>query len=609
QENWIGRSEGVEFQFTAEDGTPLPVFTTRPDTIFGVTYMVLAPEHPAVERLIAGQPQRAEVEQFIEEVRRLDEIARTSTELEKKGVFTGAYAVNPMNGERVPIWLANYVLMGYGTGAVMGVPAHDQRDFEFARQYGLPIRVVVQPPEGGLVPETMEKAYEEPGLLVHSGEFDGLPSQEAKERIAARAEEKGVGRRAVNYRLRDWLISRQRYWGAPIPIIYCQSCGTVPVPEEDLPVLLPEDVEFLPHGESPLTTSPTFVHTTCPRCGGEARRETDTMDTFVCSSWYFLRYCDPHNTERPWDRRKVDYWMPVDQYTGGVEHAILHLMYARFFTMVLHDLGLVGVEEPFSNLLTQGMVLKDGAKMSKSKGNIVDPNAIVERYGADTARLFILFASPPERDLEWSDQGVEGCSRFLNRVWRLVLTVREKLAAVDGAPLDQRALSPAARQLRSKLHRTISKMTADIEERFNFNTAISALMELVNAAYLYREQVREEDQDPRVWRELVDTLLLLLAPFAPHLAEELWERTGHRGSIHKQSWPTWDPEVAAGEEIEVVVQVNGRVRDRLLVPLEAGEEELKERALELERIRALIEGKEVAKVVVVPGKLVNVVVR
>ncbi|MDH7577221.1 MAG: leucine--tRNA ligase [Bacillota bacterium] len=608
QENWIGKSRGVEIRFRAESGSEIPVFTTRPDTIYGVTYIVLAPEHPLVEEILKAQPDAGGVRDFVEKVRLQSEIDRTSAETEKEGVFTGTYACNPLSGEHIPIWVANYVLMEYGTGAVMGVPAHDQRDLEFARKYGLPVKVVIQPLGRDLDPHTMEEAYTEPGLMVDSGTFSGIDSEVAKLKITAFIEEKGHGRERVNYRLRDWLISRQRYWGAPIPIIYCECCGIVPVPEADLPVLLPLDVEFEPTGESPLLKAPDFLQTSCPVCGGAARRETDTIDTFVCSSWYFLRYCSPCEGERAFDPEKVRYWMPVDQYIGGVEHAILHLMYARFFTKVLYDLGLVPVDEPFTNLLTQGMVLKDGAKMSKSRGNVVSPEEIIEAYGADTARLFILFAAPPERDLDWSDQGVEGAFRFINRVWRLVASLAPEVRGGRGLALNVRDLSHDDRNLRRATHRTLQKVTEDIRARFNFNTAVSALMELVNALYHYHDQVPPEQRNKGVLRESIVNLILLLAPFTPHLAEELWEVIGEPGSVHKQQWPPVDPSALAVEEITIVVQVNGRVRDRLQVPVGMDTREMEQMVLAQPKVQALIKDKELLRVISVPGKLVNLVV-
>jgi leucyl-tRNA synthetase len=662
QENWIGKSTGAEVQFVAGDGTPLPVFTTRPDTIYGVTYMVLAPEHPFVGRLLE-QAGNDDLRSFVNRVRVQSEIDRTSNEAEKVGVFTGAHAVHPLTGERLPIWVANYVLPEYGTGAVMGVPAHDQRDLEFARKYRLPVRVVIQPLGQDLDAATMVEAYSEPGLMTASGEFDGIDSEVAKLRIIQLLAERGKGREQVNYRLRDWLISRQRYWGAPIPIVYCDKCGIVPVPEADLPVLLPLDVAFEPTGESPLLKAKDFLNTRCPQCGGPARRETDTMDTFVCSSWYYLRYCDPRDGEHAFARDKVDYWMPVDQYIGGVEHAILHLLYSRFFMKVLCDLGLAPVDEPFTNLLTQGMVLKDGAKMSKSKGNVVSPEEIIEHYGADTARLFILFAAPPERDLDWSDQGVEGAYRFINRVWRLYQSsvVSRQSSGKDGigeAKADQNPTSDvrspmteAERQLRYATHRTILKVTEDVSIRFNFNTAVSAIMELVNAIYHYQESgVRSQESGEQegiggarppgrapanqdlithhsslitpgdlstqhsslstpVLRESLVSLAMLLAPFTPHLAEELWEMLGEAGSIHQQRWPEHDPAALLVDEIEIVVQVNGRVRDHLNVPAGIGQVEMEQAVLAQQRVQDLLRGKELVRAVCVPGKLVNFVVR
>ncbi|MHB1041377.1 MAG: leucine--tRNA ligase [Eubacteriales bacterium] len=607
QEHWIGRSEGAEIDFKVDghDGT-ITVYTTRPDTVFGVTFMVLAPEHPLVEKLVAGTGYEREIREFTRSVQALSEIDRTSAEAEKTGLFTGAYCVNPMNGEKVPILVANYVLLEYGTGCVMGVPAHDQRDFLFAGKHGYPIRVVIQPEGAPLDPESMEEAYEGEGFLVNSGEFNGLPNREAMRAITGRLAGRGQGGARINYRLRDWLISRQRYWGAPIPIIYCERCGAVPVPEKDLPVLLPGDVEFKPTGQSPLAASPGFVNTTCPGCGGPARRETDTMDTFMCSSWYYYRYTSPRDQDNAWDRKKVGHWLPVDQYIGGVEHAILHLLYSRFFTKVFYDLGMLQNQEPFTNLLTQGMVLKDGAKMSKSKGNVVSPEDIVGRYGADTARLFILFAAPPERDLEWSDQGVEGCYRFLNRVWRLVAALTGEFKDAPGAP--KLSLAGINREMRRVTHNTVKKVTDDISTRFNFNTAVSAVMELVNTLYQYRE-APATDRDPAVLREAVDNLLLLLAPFAPHITEELWQSTGHAGSIHRQPWPTYDPEALVEDEITVVVQINGRVRERILVPAGISPAGMQELALAEPKVQELIAGKKVLKVIPVPGKLVNIVVK
>ncbi|NLV16009.1 MAG: leucine--tRNA ligase [Syntrophomonadaceae bacterium] len=611
QRNWIGRSEGCEFSFAVKDfNEKIPVFTTRPDTVFGVTYMVMAPDHPLVAALVEGTEYEAGVKQFVDSMKHLNEQARTSNEAEKLGVFTGRYAINPANGEEIPIWLANYVLMDYGTGAIMAVPAHDQRDFDFARKYGLEIRVVIQNPANTLpLDSPPDEAYVGEGSMVNSGKFNNMTSEEGRTAVIRFMEANQVGRGTVNYRLRDWLISRQRYWGAPIPIVYCDSCGMVPVPFEDLPVYLPENVEFRPSGESPLKYVKEFVETPCPACGQPARRETDTMDTFVCSSWYFLRYCSPDNANRPFSKNATDYWMPVDQYIGGVEHAILHLMYSRFFTKVLYDAGMLSCQEPFANLLTQGMVLKDGAKMSKSKGNVVSPEEIIEKYGADTARLFILFASPPERDLEWNDKGVEGCHRFLNRVWNLVtdlnhwLTLQKENTSAELSEQDQ--------GLRYKIHYTIRKVTEDIEKRFNFNTAISASMELVNAIYQYRDTARSQQREmnPELIREAIDTLLKTLAPFAPHAMEELWSVIGHEGSVHHQSWLTWDESALVLSEIEIVIQVNGKLRQRIMVPEGISREDLEEMVLNLDKVKEVIRQKQMVKIITVPGKLVNIVVK
>jgi len=606
QTNWIGRSFGAEVSFTTENGKEIRVFTTRPDTIFGVTYMVLAPEHPLVEELIKDKAEAEKVREFVDKVKKQSEIERTSAEGEKEGVFTGAYAINPISKEKIPIWVANYVLMEYGTGAVMGVPAHDQRDLEFARKYHLPVKVVIQPLGRDLDGATITEAYSEPGIMVNSGEFDGMDSEVARLKIIECLKEKGLGEEKVNYRLRDWLISRQRYWGAPIPIIYCDHCGIVPVPEKDLPVLLPLDVAFEPTGESPLLKIESFINTTCPQCGAPARRETDTMDTFVCSSWYFLRYCSPRD-ERPFDPEKVAYWMPVDQYIGGVEHAILHLMYSRFITKVLYDLKLIPVDEPFTNLLTQGMVLKDGFKMSKSKGNVVSPEEIIENYGADTARLFILFAAPPERDLDWSDQGVEGAYRFINRVWRLVQRVAPEIK--EKMEWDVASLSSAEKDLRRMIHRTIQRVEDDIKTRFNFNTAVSAIMELTNALYHYVDGIEQEKWHKGVLREGLTTLALLLAPFTPHFAAEIWEVLGNEGSVHDQQWPQVDRGALKEEEITIVVQINGRVRDHIQVPVGLDNKRMEEVVLSQPKIVNLIQGKELVKVICVPNKLVNLVVK
>ena len=606
QRNWIGRSEGCQFSLAIEGSKEaLSVFTTRPDTVFGVTYMVLAPEHPLVEKLAAGKPQKTQVQAFIKKMKATSDMARTASDAEKEGVFTGAYAINPMSGERVPVWIANYVLMDYGTGAIMAVPAHDQRDFDFARKYNIPIRVVIKSADSPARGEEMAEAYAGDGVMVNSGDFNGLEVAEGQKQIIAYMEEHGIGKGTINFRLRDWLISRQRYWGAPIPIIYCEDCGMVPVPEKELPVMLPEDVEFKPYGESPLSYVESFYKTSCPCCGKEARRETDTMDTFVCSSWYFDRYCSPQESETPFRREAADYWMPVDQYIGGVEHAILHLMYARFFTKFLYDINMLPCEEPFTNLLTQGMVLKDGSKMSKSKGNVVSPEDIINTYGADTARLFILFASPPERDLEWSDQGVEGCYRFLNRVWRLVTAYADIVGEVN-IPAVFAELDNEARKLRFRTHASIKKVSEDIGGRFNFNTAISAIMELSNALSSYSDN---EEQDLPVVKEAINSLLLLLSPFSPHICEELWQLSGNEGSICIQPWPVYDPAALLQDEVEIVVQISGKVRDRITVPAGLAEEKLRQIALESDKISQLTRDKKIVKIIVVPEKLVNIVVK
>lgn len=603
QENWIGRSEGAILRFPVQESDDIiEVFTTRPDTVFGLSYMVLAPEHPLVEKLIAGTKYEADVRAFVKEVQQMTEVERASTELEKKGIFIGAHVVSPADGKIVPILVGNYIIYEYGTGAVMGVPAHDERDFLFAKKYDLPITIVVMPEGKELRVEDMTEASKENGIMVNSGQFDGMKNEDAKKAIVDYLAEKGMGEMKVNFRLRDWLISRQRFWGAPIPIIYCDHCGTVPVPEEQLPVMLPHDVDFKPTGESPLKYMEEFVNTTCPICGRPARRETDTMDTFVCSSWYYLRYTDARNDKEAFAKENADHWMNVDQYIGGVEHAILHLLYARFFTKVLYDMGLVSVDEPFQNLLTQGMVLMDGSKMSKSKGNIVSPEAIIDKFGADTARLFILFAAPPERDLEWNDQAVEGCYRFINRVWRFVY---DYVQSRGGENAEVGELSRKDKDMRRLVHTTIKRVTDDAGTRFNFNTAISAIMELVNGLYQYREVA---GYNKAVMAEAVDTLVLLLAPFIPHVTEELWQDLGYGESVHKQKWPVVDEAALVADEVTVIVQVNGKVRDKILMPVNLDKAETEKMVLAQPKIAEILAGKEVKKVVVVPNKLVNVVV-
>jgi len=592
QRNWIGRSEGAEIRFRVDGspGTEIPVFTTRPDTLFGATFFVLAPEHPLVPELVAGGEQEAEV---LEYVRR--SAARSAVEREEKekdGVFTGRYVVNPATGEPIPIWVADYVLMEYGTGAIMGVPAHDERDFAFAGRYELPIRTVVAPADGAEGPVAQEGAFvehSEDEILVNSGEFSGLPAPEAKKRIVGWLAAEGSAEFKVGYRLRDWLLSRQRYWGCPIPIVHCDRCGVVAVPDVELPVLLPEVEEYLPRGRSPLAAAEDWVRTRCPQCGGEARRETDTMDTFVDSSWYFIRYTDPRNDELPFAREIADYWLPVNQYIGGIEHAILHLMYARFFTKVMEELGLVGFREPFARLFTQGMLHRNGAKMSKSKGNVITPDEYVDRYGADAARMYLLFIGPVEQDAEWQDSGFEGIVRFLHKLWRVALEQAEK-PPVDG-PVD----GPLAR----KAHATIAKVTDDIGRRFALNTPIAAVMELVN-------EIGRRPGDPAA-RFAAETAVSLVQPYAAHIAEELWERLGHE-RLWEAPWPEADPALLERETFELVVQVNGKVRARLEVPAGLSEDELAERARALPRVQELLDGNDVRKTIVVPGKLVNLVV-
>ena len=600
QRNWIGKSQGTEISLALNHpGTEekeIRVFTTRPDTIFGVTFMVLAPEHPLVA-VLTTPDKKTEVEDYIVKSRRLSEIERLSTEKEKDGVFIGAYCLNRLNGEKVPIWIADYVLLSYGTGAVMGVPAHDERDFAFAKKYNLSIRVVVAPPEWS--GEELEEAYIEPGIMVNSAQFNGFLSQQGIEAVSNFLEEKGWGKRTITYRLRDWLISRQRYWGAPIPMIYCEKCGIVPVPEEDLPVLLPEDAEFRPTGESPLKYHEQFVNTTCPRCSAPAKRETDTMDTFMCSNWYFLRYTSPNCDTAPFDADKVKYWMPVDLYTGGAEHAVMHLLYSRFFIKAIRDLGLVNFDEPYNRMFNQGIIIAEKQKMSKSRGNVITPDEYVAEVGADAVRAYLMFLAPWEQGGEWNDSGISGVSRWLNRVWHLVLggySQDEKIS------LDVR--QKAERELSRITHQTIRRVTEDLE-RLHFNTMISTLMELTN----YLAKVKETGVvASSTWGESTSILLQLLAPTAPHLTEELWQKTGHDYSIHNQSWPQWDKELAKDEEITLVVQVNGKLRDRVVVPASTTEVEAKQIAAESTRVQPHLEGKEVVKEIYVPGRLVNFVV-
>ncbi|MFH0847503.1 MAG: leucine--tRNA ligase [Chloroflexota bacterium] len=597
QHNWVGKSYGTEISFQldfpAASRKEIRVFTTRPDTVFGVTFMVLAPEHPLVQE-ITTPDRKAAVQAYIEEARRKSERERLSTEKEKDGIFCGAYALNHLTGEKVPIWIADYVLLSYGTGAVMGVPAHDERDFIFAKKYGLPIKVVIAPPDWkGAV---LESAYIEPGVMVNSAQFNGIPSTEGIEAVTIYLEKQGWGKHAVSYKLRDWLISRQRYWGAPIPIIYCEKCGIVPVPEKDLPVLLPEDAEFKPTGESPLKYNEKFVNTPCPKCGGRARRETDTMDTFMCSSWYFLRYASPHYDKGAFAPEAVRYWLPVDIYTGGAEHAVMHLFYARFFTKALRDMGLINFGEPFTKLFNQGTIISQHHKMSKSRGNVINPDEYVNELGADTMRTYLMFLGPWEQGGEWDDSGISGTSRWLNRVWNLVLAEYQEKPSGN---------STGKRELERLTHQTIRKVTDDLE-KLHFNTMIAALMEFTN----FLDDIKNSGVVTRSeWDKSIETLILLLAPTAPHLAEELWQETGHDYSVHNQKWPEWDEDLVKEEEITLVVQVNGKVRDRISVPAGISEEEARKVTLSSDKVKAYLEGKTLVNTVYVPGRLVNLVVR
>ncbi len=608
QRNWIGKSEGAEVDFPIEGmEMKMRIFTTRPDTLWGVTFMALAPESPLVEQLVT-EDRKEDLDRFLTEVKQQDLKFRTSAEAEKLGFFLGRHAINPVNGERVPIYVANYILMEYGTGAIMGVPAHDQRDFEFAKKYNIPIKIVINPIDGKpLDPNEMKEAFTEHGIMVNSGPFSGMRSDEAIPKIIEWLEERGIGKKSVQYKLRDWLISRQRYWGAPIPVVYCEKCGIVPVPEKDLPVKLPHDVEFRPTGQSPLQFHEEFKHTTCPKCGGPAIREVDTMDTFVDSSWYFLRYVNPHDDDKPFDPDDVNYWLPVDQYIGGVEHAILHLLYSRFVTKVLHDLGYLEFDEPFTNLFTQWMIYKDGAKMSKSKGNVVSPDDMVEKYGADTLRMYILFMAPPEKDAEWSDAGIEGVHRFVKRLWNVSQRIIEKVKDVklSGKPALKNEKEKA---LRRKLHSMIKKITEDIEGGFKFNTAISGLMELVNSISDYLNNTPEDEWNLQLLREIIENLILILSPFAPHMADELWNDLGNEGTVMYHEWPSYDESALKVEEVEIAILVNGKVRDRMVVPIDADEEEVKKMALKRERIKKFLDGREPKKIFYVKGRVLNIVI-
>ncbi len=615
QENWIGKSRGVKIYFKLEDShKTIPVFTTRADTIFGATYIVLAPEHPLVKEAINGKPQEKEILDFIEQVSKQTKIVRTSQDVKKEGRFSGAYAINPVNNEKIPIWVADYVLMEYGTGAIMAVPTHDQRDFLFAREHKLPMRVVIQNKDKSLELENMTEAYEGDGEQVNSAQFDGLSNLEAKEKIADWMSanlppqigeispkikdfwrrEGCMGQRVVQWKLRDWLISRQKYWGTPIPVIYCQKCGIVGVAYEDLPVKLPKGAKFTGQGGSPLSKVDKFVNVKCPKCKGKARRDTDTMATFIDSSWYFLRFCSPQFKKGPFNEKEVAYWMPVDQYIGGIEHAILHLLYSRFFTKFLKDLGLLNSKEPFKRLLTQGMVLKEGEVMSKSKGNIVDPDELIKKYGADTLRLFILFAAPPEAELDWNDRGMDGAWRFLTRVWRLVVDIKGR----------KDLNFTGEENLIKKMHQTIRKVSQDMEGGFKFNTAISSIMELVNEAYL----VKNKNANSQEVQEAVEVTVSLLAAFTPHICEEMWQMLGHKGSVFKSSWPEYNPELAKEKSIALVIQVNSKVRSRIEVPVDSPQEVVQRLALEDEKTKQWLKDSPVKKVIVVPNKLVNILI-
>jgi leucyl-tRNA synthetase len=601
QHNWVGRSEGTEISFLLNypgvKEKEIKVFTTRPDTIYGVTFMVLAPEHPLVSR-ITTKEKRGEVEEYIMKARRQSEIERMSTEKEKDGVFTGAYALNRMTDEKIPIWIADYVLTSYGTGAVMAVPAHDTRDFDFAKKYDLPIKVVIAPPrwKGG----DLKEAYIEPGLMVNSGQFNGTNSYEGIRAVTSYLLQKGWGKATISYKLRDWLISRQRYWGAPIPIINCEKCGIVPVPEKDLPVRLPEDAEFRPTGESPLKNNDKFVNTTCPKCGGPGRRETDTLDTFMCSSWYFFRYTSPHDDKTPFDKKKVKYWMPVDLYTGGAEHAVMHLFYARFFTKAIRDIGLIDFDEPFLRLFNQGTIISQHMKMSKSRGNVVNPDAYVSHLGADTVRAYLMFIAPWERGGDWNDSGISGIFRWLNRIWNLVLDEYQA-----GSQINPEDLRNAEQDLTRFTHRTVKSVTEDIE-KIRFNTMIASLMEFTN----FLDDVRSKGSVSKAgWKEAIKTLMLLIAPTAPHMAEELWVRSSYEYSIHVQKWPDWSEKLAQAEQVTLVIQVNGKLRDRFQVPVSITEEEAKKLALESPRVKPHIEGKQIGNAIYIPRKLVNLVVK
>jgi len=601
QRNWIGRSKGLEITFKLETGEDFPIYTTRPDTVYGVTFMVIAPEHPLLEKI--ADPA---VKEFIKRIKTQSMADRISDDKEKEGIDTGLKIINPFNNEKVPLYVGNFVLMEYGTGAIMAVPAHDTRDFAFAKKYGIPVKLVIDNPDSPIEVNAMNDAYIDDGVNVNSGPFNGFHNREAIEGISDYAEKQGFGKRQVNYRIRDWGISRQRYWGCPIPMIYCDKCGAVPVPEKDLPVLLPTEVDFHGDSRSPLTQMESFLKVKCPTCGGEARRETETMDTFVDSSWYYAKYTSP-GSAKIFDKKEVDYWMPVDQYIGGIEHAVLHLLYARFFGMVLHDMGLLKSTEPFKRLLTQGMVIKDGAKMSKSKGNVVDPDEIIAKYGTDTVRLFMLFAAPPQKDLDWSDKGVEGSYRFIGRVWRFVNRFASLYSA--GSKVDDMTLTDALKKIRIEMHRTLKIVTNDIEERMQYNTAIARMMELTNALYQVEEKEWESPAGKAVLSEIFQKFITMLSPFIPHAAEEMWEILGSKQGLASAAWPGYIDELTTRNETEIVFQVNGKIRSKEMVPSDITKEDMEKMAMEHDRVKEFIEGKSIVKVIAVPGKLVNIVVK
>ncbi len=609
QRNWIGKSFGtiLKFKLAENPEIEIPVYTTRPDTAMGITYVVVAPEYPDMDKIVS-EDCKAKVKEYQDYAKKASEIERLSTERIKTGVPLGTHIINPLNGKKVPLWTADYALIEYGTGAVMAVPAHDTRDFDFAKKFDLPIIEVISP-NGEISAEPLKEAYIEEGILVNSGQFDGLKNTDAKKAITEFAEKNGFGYAKTQYRLRDWLISRQRYWGAPIPIVYCEHCGEVAVDEADLPVLLPTDVDFKAEGQSPILTSKTFIETTCPKCGGKARRDCDTMDTFICSSWYYLRYTDPKNDKLPFDKEKADYWMNVDQYVGGIEHAILHLLYSRFFTKAMKDFGLLSCDEPFKNLLTQGMVLKDGSKMSKSKGNTVDPDEIFKQYGADTARLFILSDSPPERDFDWSDAGVEGCYKFLNKVWRVLFTTQDYLD-MSNIEYDYSNLQKEAKDLSRKVHQSIKGVISDITSAFQFNTVISKIRELVNAISDFSNGKKEyTSEEKAVLTEAIVVLVKLLAPITPHLSEEVWELLGNKETIFNSNFPEYKESYCEADTITLVLQINGKTRDKLELPANISKEECEKLALANERVQKFLEGLNVIKVIVVPQKLVNIVAK